>query len=125
MRPRVCIIGGACTAGDAISAAIAADCRALLASGEFDPFLLSGKCEIDIPNAEVRGLKELLYHPRFVDANIRLFHFGFYSDLMESCVLGADRVSRIVRFHNITPFHALDVKNVILPPRGVCPGANS
>ena len=103
MRPRVCIIGKACAVGDAISAAIATDCRALLASGDFDPFLLSGRCEIDIPNAEVRGLKGLLYHPRFIDADVRLYHFGVYSDLMESCVLGADRIKRIVRFHNITP----------------------
>ena len=108
MRPRICIIGGACTVGDAISAAIVADCRALLASGEFDPFLLSGRCEIDIPNAEVRGLKGLLYHPRFVDADVRLYHFGFYTDLMESCVLGSDRIKRIVRYHNITPPEFVD-----------------
>ena len=108
MRPKICIIGGACTVGDAISAAIAADCRALLASREFAPFLLSGKCEVDIPNAEVRGLRELLYHPRFVDADIRLFHFGFYSELMDACVLGGGRVKRIVRFHNITPAAFVD-----------------
>jgi len=107
-RPRVCIIGGACTEGDAISASIAADCRTLLASGEFDPFLLTGKCEVDLPHAEVRGLKGLIHHPRFVDADIRLFHYGFYTELADACVIGGDRIKRIVRYHNITPPHFVD-----------------
>ena len=106
--PRVCIIGGACTEGDAISASIAADCRTLLESGEFDPFLLTGKCEVDIPHAEVRGLKGLIHHPRFVDADIRLFHYGFYTELADACVLGGGRVKRIVRYHNITPPQFVD-----------------
>jgi glycosyltransferase involved in cell wall biosynthesis len=107
-RPKVCIIGGACTEGDAISAAIAADCRALLESGAYDPFVLTGRSEIVVPGAEVRGLKGLLYHPRFVDADIRLFHFGFYTELMDACLLGGGRVKRIVRYHNITPAEFVD-----------------
>ncbi len=107
-RPKVCIIGAVCTKGDAISAAIAADCEALRASGEFDPFFLSGKCEIRIPHANVRGLRELLYHPRFVDADIRLFHFGFYSELFNACMLGGGRVKTILRFHNVAPMEIVD-----------------
>lgn len=107
-RPKVCVIGGSCTKGDAISSAIAADCEALLHSGAFDPFVLTGKCEIDLPHAEVRGLKRILYHPRFVDADIRLFHFGFYSELMDACALGGGRVKRIVRYHNVTPTEFVD-----------------
>jgi glycosyltransferase involved in cell wall biosynthesis len=102
-KPKVCIVGGACTEGDAISAAIAADCKALAESDAYDPFVLTGRTEIDVPGAEVRGLRGLLYHRRFVDADIRLFHFGFYSELMDACVLGRGRVKRIVRYHNITP----------------------
>ncbi len=107
-RPKVCIVGGACIKGDAISAAIVADCTALQASGEFDPFFLSGMCEIEMPHANVRGLRELLYHPRFVDADIRLFHFGFYSELFNACVVGRGRVKRVVRFHNVAPSGIVD-----------------
>ena len=107
-RPKVCIIGGACTEGDAISAAIVAECKALLESGAYDPFVLTGRSEVDIPSAEVRGLKGLLYHPRFVEADIRMFHFGFYSELMDACVLGGGRVKRIVRYHNVTPPELVD-----------------
>lgn len=102
-KPKVCIVGGACTEGDAISAAIAADCKALAESDAYDPFVLTGRTEVEVPGAEVRGLRGLLHHPRFVDADIRLFHFGFYSELMDACVLGRGRVKRVVRYHNITP----------------------
>jgi glycosyltransferase involved in cell wall biosynthesis len=80
----------------------------LLASGEFDPFFLSGKCEIDIPHANVRGLKELVYHPRFIDADIRLFHFGYYSELFNACMLDNGRAQRILRFHNVAPAELVD-----------------
>jgi glycosyltransferase involved in cell wall biosynthesis len=102
-KPKVCIVGGACTEGDAISAAIAADCKALVESDLYDPFVLTGRTEMNVRGAEVRGLRGLLYHRRFVEADIRLFHFGFYSELMDACVLGRGRVKRIVRYHNITP----------------------
>jgi glycosyltransferase involved in cell wall biosynthesis len=108
MRAKVCIIADGCTKGDAISAAIAADCRALQASGEFDPFLLSEMCQVTIPHANIRGLRELVYHPRFVDADIRIFHFGFYSELFNACMLGKERVKRILRFHNVTPAEIVD-----------------
>ena len=107
-RPKVCIVGAACTKGDAISAAIAADYDALRTSGEFDPFFLSGMCQIAIPHANVRGLRELLYHPHFIDADIRLFHFGFFSELFNACMLGGGRVKRILRFHNIPPAEIVD-----------------
>jgi len=38
-KRKVCIIAGQCTKGDATSAAVAADCKALLDSGDFYPFL--------------------------------------------------------------------------------------
>jgi glycosyltransferase involved in cell wall biosynthesis len=102
-KHKVCIIAGQCLKGDATSAAMVADCEALLASSEFDPFLLSGRCEIDIPHANVPRLKNLLYHPRFLDADIRIFHFGYYSELFNASMLGNGRVKRVLRFHNVTP----------------------
>ena len=107
-RRKVCIIGDSATKRDAISAAIVADCNALQASGEFDPFFLSGMCQISIPHANIRGLRELLYHPRFVDADIRLFHFGFYSEVFNACLLGSQRAKRIVRYHNVAPLEIVD-----------------
>ncbi len=105
---KVCIVGAACTEGDAISAAIVADCQALQASDAFDPFFLTGKCEINIPHAIVHGVEHLIYHPRFVDADIRLFHFGFYSELFNACMLAGGRVKRIVRYHNVPPPDVVD-----------------
>lgn len=107
-RTKVCVIGGACTKGDAISAAIAADIEALSASEEFEPFLLSGKCELELPHANVRGLKELIYHPRFVGADIRLFHFGYWSELFNAVLLNDGKARRIVRFHNVAPPEIVD-----------------
>lgn len=102
-RPKVCIVAPLCIKGDAISAAVLADYQALQGSGEFDPVVLSQKCEYDIAHANVRGLSQILYHPLFVDADVRLFHFGSDWDGFNACMLGKGRVKRIFRFHNITP----------------------
>lgn len=102
-RPKVCIIAPQCVKGDAISAAVLADYEALSASGEFDPVVISQKCEFDIAHAKVGGLRQILYHPLFLDADVRLFHFGSDWDAFDTCLLGKGRVSRVLRFHNITP----------------------
>lgn len=107
-KRRVCIVAGQCTKGDATSAAIVADCEALLASGQFEPFFLSRRCEVDIPHANVNGLKGLIYQPHFLEADIRIFHFGFHSELFNACMLGRGRVKRVVRFHNVTPAEFVD-----------------
>lgn len=102
-RPRVCIVAPQCIKGDAISAAVLADYQALLASGEFDPVVLSQRCEFDVVHANVQGLGQILYHPLFIDADVRLFHFGSNWDAFNACMLSAGRVKRVFRFHNITP----------------------
>lgn len=109
-RPKVCIIAPQCVKGDAISAAVLADYQALFSCGEFEPVVLSGACEFDIAHDNVRGLRELLYHPQFLDANVRLFHFGSDWDAFDACLLGKGRVKRVLRFHNITPPEFFDQK---------------
>jgi glycosyltransferase involved in cell wall biosynthesis len=49
-----------------------------------------------------RGLSAPL-HPRYVNADVVIYHFGFYDPLFEIIARGNGRARQIVFFHNITP----------------------
>lgn len=57
----------------------------------------------EIPAIIVSGLVELLRCPAYRSADVIIYGFGIYNELIESLSIGNGHAKQIVRFHNITP----------------------
>jgi glycosyltransferase involved in cell wall biosynthesis/SAM-dependent methyltransferase len=104
-RPRVAIVCPIIARYDAISAAARDTWRAFAADRSFETALLTMRNDFapEVPARVVSGVGDMLLYPEFISADLIIYHFGIYNELLDALVVGKDRRRQIVRFHNITP----------------------
>lgn len=101
---KVAIVNSLCVQHDAISSSIAETAHALEADAGARVTLFSYLCGVPgLDAVTVNGVGPLLTHPRFLEADVLLFHFGIYYDLFDALILGNGRARRLARYHNVTP----------------------
>ncbi|WP_343714548.1 glycosyltransferase family 4 protein [Inquilinus sp.] len=105
MPLRVTIICPIVVKHDAISAAAVDTYRALMDDPRFDVVLLTW-CN-DFPEIAARivqgGVADMLLDPAFLHADMLIYHFGIYAELIDALLVGNGRAAQAVFFHNITP----------------------
>lgn len=102
---RVTIICPIVVRHDAISAAAVDTYRALANDPRFDVVLLTW-CS-DFPEIGARivlgGVADMLLDPAFLQADMLVYHFGIYAELIDALLVGNGHAVQAVYFHNITP----------------------
>ncbi|WP_026871980.1 glycosyltransferase [Inquilinus limosus] len=102
---RVAVICPIVVQHDAISAAAVDTYRALANDPRFDVVLLTW-CN-DFPEIKARivqgGVADMLLDPAFLRADMLVYHFGIYAELIDALLVGNGHAIQAVYFHNITP----------------------
>ncbi|MCY1669400.1 glycosyltransferase [Rhizobium sp. SL86] len=106
---KVSIINAACRARDAIGEAVHETCRAIEHHGNYEYQLYTFYSDApDVNTCVVNGASEILSDHFFLETDIVLIHFGFYTPLLNVLLGGTKDMVRIVRYHNITPKEFVD-----------------
>lgn len=101
---RVAIVSPIMARYDAISAAARDTYRALKREQGFEVSVIALRNDYaDVPTRIVSGIADLLLDPAFLAADLIIYHFGIYSDLLDALIAAKGRARQIVWFHNITP----------------------
>lgn len=108
---RVTIVCPIVVRHDAISAAAVDTYRALANDPRFDLALLTWSN--DFPEIKARiirgGVADLLLDPAFLRADMLIYHFGIYAELIDALLVGNGHAVQAVYFHNITPVEIVPV----------------
>ncbi|HEX8997008.1 MAG TPA: glycosyltransferase family 4 protein [Ktedonobacterales bacterium] len=89
---------------DAISAAARDTYRMLSAHPAWDVRVLTLRNDFaDVPASIVSDVADLLTHPAYLAADILIYHFGMFNELINALLVGNGHARQIVHFHNITP----------------------
>jgi glycosyltransferase involved in cell wall biosynthesis len=107
-RLRIAVVAPNILAGDGTSNAARDTIRAVggVAGWRVDVF---ARCS-EFPAIAAHPVSEaaaLTGHPRFAEADVIIYHFGFYDPLFEAMATGNGHARQIVFFHNVTPVELL------------------
>lgn len=105
---RIAVVSGICVERDAISTAAAAQCRALASLSSVDRVdLFSGVIDrkVDVDGHLVTDGWQLAQHPRFVAADVAVFHWGIHYPAFDALTLRRPGMHQVIHFHNLTPEH--------------------
>jgi glycosyltransferase involved in cell wall biosynthesis len=101
---RVAVVATQIVKGDGISHAVRDTLRALSGVAEWDVSVFARHNEYpEIAFHRVRQREALARHPKFAEANIVIYHFGFHDPLFDVIPSGNGHGRQIAYFHNITP----------------------
>jgi glycosyltransferase involved in cell wall biosynthesis len=110
---RIAIICPIVVQYDAISAAAIDTYRALSGDPRFEVDLLTGYS--DLPEFKARvvggGISDLLLDPAFLAADLLIYHFGIYAEVIDALLVGNGHAAQAVYFHNITPLDIVPSKH--------------
>lgn len=100
----IVIIVGCCFRYDAITAAALHTFDALTSHPRYSVTLITSHNELNERDIEVvRDATDLLLHPRFLAAELIIYHFGIYHPLFDVMVVGNGKARQAAFFHNVTP----------------------
>src|ERR1700679_3503286 len=100
---QVAIVNNICMRDNAISDSVRGTQRAVAQAYGTDPILYCRTCEFPaIPHRIVDTPADLLFDAGFMSADVVIYHFGFYYDLLDTIFLGS-KAKRVVYYHNVTP----------------------
>jgi len=104
IRLRIAVVTSNLAKFDGISGGVQHTIRAVSSVPNWEVSVFSPINEIaEIPGHLVNSANELSSHPAFREADVIIYHFGFYHDLFEVMKGGNGHARQIVFFHNITP----------------------
>jgi glycosyltransferase involved in cell wall biosynthesis len=107
-RLRIAIVAPNILAGDGTSNAVRDTIRAAAGVAAWEIAVFARRSEFpEIAAYPADDSEALAGHPRFAEADIIIYHFGFYDPLFEIMASGNGHACQIVFFHNITPVELL------------------
>lgn len=103
-KHKVVIVAPMMARYDAISAAARDTYRMLTTDKSLDVAVLTYRNDFpDVQAHTISSLEELLTHRAFLDADLIIYHFGIFNELLNALICGNGHARQVVRFHNITP----------------------
>jgi glycosyltransferase involved in cell wall biosynthesis len=108
-RRRVAIVCPWIARHDAIGAIARDTFLALDSDGRFDVAALATRIEYpELRGTSVAGVGELLLNPRFLEADLVIYHFPIHHPFFDAMLVGNGKARQVVRFHNVTPKPFMD-----------------
>lgn len=110
---RISYIVGICVEYDAISKSVLDEICWLRETGKHDLKLFSFRCDFsDLPSLIVQRTNDIVFDEHFQSSDLIIYHFGIFTELMDSIFAAPRSANKMIVFHNITPPDLLPDKDL-------------